>query len=207
MNRLLILFGLMLTITWFAPVRAAIEMGLVGQSGWSDNFYLGNPDGWGIFVSKSLSPKLSLRFSFGRLDNSFRHIGIMQFGLPPPEPDTTREFIHSDVSVDFYEISIHHALVEGSKMRMEAGGGIGRADFDLHLYGESTGKTMSSTQSPTVLTFSVDVTVKQFIRSPLAMRFGYQYRKMSTVSQATCSFEPFNEVTYSSIHATVLVRW
>jgi hypothetical protein len=207
MNRLLILFCLMISITWFTPVRAAIETGIVGQSGWSDNFYLGNPYGWGIFVSKSLSPKLSLRFSFGRLDNSFRYIGIMQFGLPPPEPDTTREFIHSDASVNFYEISIHHALVEGSKMRLDAGGGIGRADFDLHLYGESTGKTMSSAQSPTVLTFSVDVTVKQFIRSPLALRLGYQYREMSTPSQATDSFEPFNEVTFSSIHAAVLAWW
>ena len=126
----------------------------------------------------------------------------MQFGLPPPNPDTTREFIHSDASVDFYEISFHLTLVQGSKMRLEVGGGIGRADFDLHLNGESTGKGMSSTQSPTVLTLSVNTTVKQFIRSPLALRLGYQYRTMSTMSQSTDSFEPFNDVTFSSIHAT-----
>lgn len=207
MSRLSILFSLMLTIIWFSPVQSAVEIGLVGRSGWSDNLHFDNPDGWGVFISKSLSPRLSLRLSFSRLDKSSRHIGIMQFGFPPPNADTTREFIHSNVSVDIYEFSIHHALVEGSKMRLEAGGGIGKADTDLHLYGESTGKTMSSTQSPTVLTLSVDVMVKQFIRPPLAFRLGYQYTKMSTMSQATDSFEPFNKVTFSSIFAAVLVRW
>ncbi|MFQ6007359.1 MAG: hypothetical protein ACE5K8_00245, partial [Candidatus Zixiibacteriota bacterium] len=147
MNRLLVFLCFMVSITWFASAKAAIEVGVVGQSGWSDNFYLAKPNGWGIFVSKSISPKLSLRFSFGRLNNNFRYIGIMQFGLPPPEPDTTREFIHSDVSVNVYEISVYHALVEGTKMRLEVGGGIGQANFDLHLYSESTGKTMSPSKS------------------------------------------------------------
>lgn len=207
MNRLSISFGLMLSITCFTPASATIEVGLVSQSGWSENFYLGFPDGWGMFVSKSLSPKVSLRFSFSRLDNSSRHIGIMRSGFPPPNPDTTREFILSDASVDIYEFSIHHALVEGSKMRIEAGGGIGRADYDLRRYGESTGKTISSTQSSPGLTLTLDVIIKQFVRSPIAMRLGYQYRTMSTMSQATDSFEPFNHVAISSIYAAILVRW
>lgn len=202
-----ILLGLLLSITLFSTARSEVEIGLTGRSGWSDNLYLGHPDGWGTFITKSLSPKLSLRFSFSRLDNDFRHIGIMQFGFPPPEADNRREFIRSDASVDVYEISFHHALAEGSKMRLEAGGGVGRANFDLRLYGESTGKTISTTQSAPVLTFSVDVTVKQFIRSPLAFRLGYQSRKMSTMSTTTDSFEPFNHVTLSSIHAAVLAQW
>jgi hypothetical protein len=199
--------GLVISIAWFAPAKAAIEMGVVGQSGWSDNFYLADPNGWGIFVSKSLSTKLSLRFAFNRLDNAFRHIGIMQFGFPPPEPDTTREFIHSDVSVNVYEISIHHALVEGTKMRLEAGGGIGQTDFDLHLKGESTGKTMSSVKTLSILKLSVNVTVKRFIRSPFAMRLGYQYRKMSAIDITLDGFEPFTDVNLSSIYAAVLARW
>ncbi len=207
MKRTCMFLGLVISVTWFVPANAALEMGVVGQSGWSDDFYLADPDGWAIFASKSLSQKLSLRLSFNRLDNAFRHIGIMQFGFPPPESDTTSEFIHSDVSVNVYEISIHHALVEGTKMRLEAGGGIGWADFDLHLKGESTGKTMSSAKTLSVLTISVDVTIKRFIRYPFAMRLGYQYRSMSTSSVIDDGFEPFTDVTFSSIYAAVLARW
>ncbi len=206
MSRCRIPVGLTLFFIWCSPVRSAIEIGFVGQSGWSDNTYLGNPDGWGMFLSKNLSPKLQLRFSFIRLENSYRHVGIMQFGFPPPDADTTHEFIYSEVSVSFYELSVHHALLEGSKMRLEAGGGIGHAAFDLQLRGESTGKEMQSTQSPTVLTTSIDVTVKRFIRAPLSLRLGWQYRRMWTASQATDSFEPFNEVSLTTVYVAVLMR-
>jgi hypothetical protein len=191
----------------FSPASAEIEIGVLGHMGWSDDFYLGDPDGWGMFFTKSLLPNLSFRFTHSRMDNKCRHIGIMQFGMPPPEPDTTREFIKSDVSVTINELSLHLRLFEGNKMRLETGVGLGSAGFDLDLSGESTGKTMSLDEGTASVFWSVDLIVKDFIDPPLALRLGFQQRRMTSGPQATCGFSPFGDVGMSSVYASLMVRW
>lgn len=203
-----ILYILLIMIFSVCPlVQAEIEIGLERQSGWSDNFYLGNPDGWGGFVSRSLSPRFSLRFSVSRLSHGLEYSGRMQFAWPPIGPDTPLESIRATTTLDLYELSLHYVLAEGSKMRLEVGAGLGGADFLLNLVGESTGKQMSVDQSPGLFTLSGEVIVKEFLRSPLSLRLGYKYRAMPTMVAATDTFEPFDDVKYSSIHVAVLARW
>jgi hypothetical protein len=206
MARRIICLSLIVSLASFASVYAETEIGLTGQSGWSDNSYLENPEGWGIFVSQNVSKKVAFRFSYNRLDNNFRYIGYMTFGFPPPGYIEVREFINLEVSTNIYEITFHHLLVEGSRMQLAAGGGLGLADFKLHLLGETTDRKMSVEQDTHLFTASVSATVKQFIWSKLALRLGYQYRNMSTISQSTDSFEPFNGVTYSSFNIALLTR-
>lgn len=184
-----------------------IGIGVERQTGWSDNFYLGNPDGWGGFVSKSLTERFSVHFSVSRLSQSLKYLGIMQFAWPPIDPDTPLESVRATTTLDLYELSMHYVLVDGSKMRLEVGAGLGVADFSLNLTGESTGKQLSVNQSPGLSTLSGEVIVKEFLSPPLSLRLGYKYRTMPTGVAATDSFEPFDDVKYSSIHAAVLARW
>lgn len=207
MLRTLSYIFLLLVFCACSSVYAEIAIGVERQTGWSDNTYFGDPDGWGWVVSKSLPHRMSLRFSFSRTEYEGELFGIMQFGMPPPNPDTTREPIHTEASADFYEFSLHYVLIEGTKMRLEVGAGVGGARLDLNLLGGFTGKTISSEQSPGLFTLSGEVTVKEFLRPPLSLRLGYKYRTMPSGVAATDGFEPFDDVKYSSIHAAVLARW
>lgn len=206
MYRYCLFLGLTALAIGAVTACAETEIGVSHQSGWSDNFYLENPDGWGIFIHQSLPPFFALGFSYKQFKNRFQYLGIMQFGFPPPEADTTRELIGAKASATLCELSIYHIFVDDNKMQLEAGIGIGKAGFDLDLVGKLTNKRMAVEQSAAMATFSVNATVKQFIRPPLALRLGYAYHTMSTMSETTDSFEPFNDVALSSVHAIVLLR-
>ncbi len=187
--------------------ETGIEFGLTANSGWSNNKYLEHPDGWGFFVSKSLSQSLTVRFSSDKFSKDFRYIGVLQFGYPPPNPDTTREFISSEARIHFYEFSIHHVVVNGNKMRLDVGGGLGLTGPKLKLRGEATGKTFTNDDGQILLSFSIDVTIKKFIYSPLALRIGYHYRAASYGPKATDTFYPFDELSLSSINVNLLARF
>lgn len=207
MARTIIYILLIMMISVCPLVQAEIGIGLERQTGWSDSFYLGNPDGWSGFLSKSLSERFTLRFSVSRLSQRLRYLGVMQFSMPMPGDDTTREFISAATNLALYELSMHYVLVEGTKMRLEVGAGVGGPNFELDLRGESTGKKMSVKQSPKLFILSGEVTVKEFLSPPLALRLGYKYRTMPAVVFTTDSFEPFGDVKYSSIHVAVFASW
>ncbi len=207
MNRLAIV-AIILAITGLNSVMATTEIGFAGLTGWSNNYFLQDPQGWGLTVSQRVAKKISLSMTYNHLDNDFRYIGTTQFGgFPPPNPDTTRDMIRSDASADIFEISIHFTLVEDKKMRLEAGVGVGNAELNLHLKGESTGRGISSEKSVPLSTFAINATVKRFLWSPLAFKLGYQYRSMSAIVVATDGFEPFIDVTLSSVHAVLIAGW
>ena len=187
--------------------NAEIDIGYARQSGWSDNFFLKNPDGWTLYLAKSLSQKMSIRFSFSRLENNFTYIGVLTFGLIPPDVVLTRELVHSDLNVKMYEFSLYHALVEGSKMRLDLGGTFGFADYNLNLKGQTTGKQRNNLENAMLVSYGIDVTVKKFIFTTLALRIGYQYRNMETGVFVSDAFVPFQDVNYSSIRVDILARF
>lgn len=150
---------------------------------------------------------MSVRFSFSRLDNSITFIGTMVGGLIPPEVELTWELIRSDLNVKMYEFSLYHALVEGNKMRLDLGGAVGVADFDLSSKGLTTRIVRGRNQDAVFVSYAIDVTVKKFIFSPLALRIGYQHRKMSTFNANLHAFAAFSEVSYSSIRIDILARF
>lgn len=198
---------LVLLLTLGNISKAEIDIGYARQTGWSDNFFLENPEGWTLYLSKSLSQKMSVRFSFSRLDNSITFIGTMTGGLIPPEVELTWELIRSDLNVKIYEFSLYHALVEGNKMRLDLGGAVGVADFDLSSKGLTTRIVRGRNQDAVFVSYAVDVTVKEFIFSPLALRIGYQHRKMSTFNANLHAFAAFSEVSYSNIRIDILARF
>ncbi len=186
--------------------ETGIEFGLSANSGRSNNEFLENPDGWGFFVSKSLSENVTVKFSFDRFTRDYRYIGIVQFGFPPPDPDTTSEIISSDARAHFFAFSLHHAIVNGNKMRLDIGGGFGSSNPKLNLLGEKTGKTFSNDEGQIMISISIDVTMKEFIYHPLALRIGYHFRGATYGPKATDTFYPFDELSLSSINLCVLVR-
>ncbi|MEE8404357.1 MAG: hypothetical protein V3S17_03095 [candidate division Zixibacteria bacterium] len=198
---------LVFLLTLGSVSKAEIDIGYSRQSGWSDNFYLENPDGWSLYLSKSFSQKMSMRLSFSRLDKNFIYAGYMAFGLIPPNMLLTWELIKSDLSAKVYEISIHHSLVEGSRMRLDVGGGFGVTNFNLILRGQTTGYRVLRTQKPAFYSFAVDVTVKKFLFNPIALRIGYQHRNMATHNITLDGFEPFHEISYSNIRVDLLGRF
>ena len=203
----LILTILIVSIITICSPKAEIDIGYARQTGWSYNFFLENPKGWTLYLSKSLSQKMSVRFSFSRLDNSITFIGTMVGGLIPPEVELTWELIRSDLNVKTYEFSLYHALVEGNKMRLDLGGAVGVADFDLSSKGLTTRIVRGRNQDAVFVSYAVDVTVKEFIFSPLALRIGYQHRKMSTFNANLHAFAAFSEVSYSNIRVDILARF
>ena len=200
------LASLVIILLMSSPLKAETEIGLIGQSGWSDNFYFANPDGWGLTLSQSLSQKMAIRFSFSRFENSFGYIGILSLGFPPIYLDTSSEIVSAYASANFYELSLHHNLLNGNKMRLETGGGLGVSSFDLDLVGGSTGRTLSTSQIPIILTLSIDVTVKKFLYSPFALRLGYQYRTMGAIPILIDGFQPFRNVNLSVARIDLLAK-
>lgn len=202
-----ILTILIVSIIAISFPKAEIDIGYARQSGWSDNFFLENPVGWTAYLSKSLSQKMSVRFSFSRLDNGITFIGTMAGGLIQPDGEFTRELIRSDLSVKLYEISLYHALVEGSKMRLDLGGAVGVADFVLRSKGLTTHIDRGRNQDAVSVSYAVEVTVKRFILNPVALRIGYQHRNMSTYNANLHAFAAFDEVSYSNIRVDLLARF
>lgn len=208
MTRAIILIVLFAALTVAAPARATIEFGFSGQSTWSDNDYVGNPTGWGLFFSRSLSPRVSVRLAYNRYSNDFHYIGNFLFGLVPPDADTSREIIAADASTKYVEMILLHSLVDGSRMRLDIGGGLGLAYFDLHLTGQSTGTMSTTNEDGITLTWMVETTVKHLIYSPLALKMGYQYHKSSTMEGLiTDAFVPFDEIAHSGVYAALVARW
>lgn len=203
----LILTILIVSIITICSPKAEIDIGYARQSGWSDNFFLKNPDGWTLYLAKSLSQKMSIRFSFSRLENNFTYIGVLTFGLIPPDVVLTRELVHSGLNVKMYEFSLYHALVEGSKMRLDLGGTFGFADYNLNLKGQTTGKQRNNLENAMLVSYGIDVTVKKFVFTTLALRIGYQYRNMETGVFVSDAFVPFQDVNYSSIRVDILARF
>lgn len=206
MNNRLFLAALSVVLFCTSPAKGEFEIGVVGQSGWSDNFYLANPDGWGITIANRPSPSFAIRFSFSRFESLIQYSGIMQFGFPPIDINTPREQIDSEASTNLYELTLHYSLLNGRKLRLEAGGGFGISDFDLNLVGTTTNRIMSTAQSPFILTLSVDATVKKLLNSPFALRFGYQYRTMGALPVELDGFQPFNNVNLSEVRVAILAR-
>jgi len=203
----IIILCLLLLLFGISSAKTGIEIGLTGNSGWTSNKYLEDPDGWGFFIAKSLSQNVTVRFSFDRFSKDTRYYGVMQFGFLLPNPDTTREFIATEARVHFYELSLHHVIVNGNKMRLDAGGGFGYSKPKLTLYGETTGKTINSADdNKSFLSFSIDVTVKQFITTPLSLRFGYKYRTISSGALATDIFYAFDEISLSNVNINLILR-
>jgi hypothetical protein len=207
MNHRCTFLGLILLIILFVPVRAEIEFGLVGQLGWTDNFYLENPDGWGMFAAKSLSRMLDLRFTFDRFDKNFRYNGIVFFPFPPPGSNPTPEPIRSMAKVCFYDLSIHRQMLTAGFVRFGAGVGVGVANLDSDLTGETTGRSVTVSTSASVLTLSMSAQLKKFIWPPFALRFGYKYRLMLIENLTTDVFAPFINVNFSSVHIELLARF
>lgn len=198
---------LVLLLTLSSLSKAEIDIGYARQSGWSDNFYFRNPDGWSLYLSKSFSKKMSIRFTYSKLINNFSYFGEMTFGFPPIDMIVTRELIGANVTARLYELSLHHAIAEGSKMRMDIGAGLGGSKFKLRMTGQSTAKTMLFIQNPIILTFDINVTVKKFLHDAMAMRIGYQYRSMGTLDFSTDIFLPFRDVSYSNIRIDIMARF
>jgi len=202
-----LILGIILLIGGAIPASSETEIGVARHSGWTDDFYLENPEGWGVFVRHSLPPFFALSFTFSRLENPLDYIGTLQFGLVPPDVVPTQERIKAKTTVDLYELSLYHIFVDDMRMQLEAGVGAGLAEFDLDLAGQSTGTRVSVGQSGLMASFTAGVTVKEFIRSPLALRLGYSYHAISTMSETTDAFEPFSDVTISDIYAVVMLRF
>ncbi len=205
-NRFIVTIILFITFAAVKPVSALTEIGLAGVTGWTDNYFMGDPQGWGFAVMQSLSQKVSVRAAYYHLDHGFLYIGTLQFGLPPPNPDTTRYLIHSHALADIFEISLMHSLVEDRKLRLEAVVGVGLAKFELYLGNLSASSGFGSDNSTSFFTFAGNVKVKQLIWSPLALQLGFQYRPMSQLVFTTDSFDPFSEVKLSSVQAVFLVK-
>jgi len=207
MRKNYLILGIILLISGAIPVSAETEIGVARHSGWTDDFYLENPEGWGVFIRQSLPPFFALSFSGKQLENSIAYFGTLQFGLVPPDVVPTREIIKAKTTVNIYELSLYHVFVDDERMQLEAGIGGGLADFNLDLAGQSTGTRMSVEQLGLMASFIVSVTIKEFIRSPLALRLGYSHHTISTSSETTDAFEPFNDVTISDIYAVVMLRF
>ena len=187
--------------------KAETDFGYARLSGWSDNFYFNNPNGWSLYLTKSLSKKMSMRFTYSKLSNDFAFFGIMAFGFPPIDMNTNRELIGANVRARLYELSLHHAIAEGSKMRMDIGAGLGGSKFKLRMTGQSTAETRLFIQNPITLTFDINVTVKKFLHDAIALRIGYQHRSMGTLDFSTDIFLPFRDVSYSNIRIGLLGRF
>jgi hypothetical protein len=208
MTRLVALIILFVFALTCQPVLATVEVGLNGHTSWSDNHYIGNPKGWGLVVSKSLSSKVSLRLSHSRFNNDFRYIGNFLFGFLPPDVDTSKELIQADAATNYTEILLLHALVNGDKLRLDIGGGFGIGYFDLDLLGQSTGESLTTNEDGLTLTWLIETTVKQFVHSPMALKVGYQYHRSSTLEGGiTDAFVPFDDIALSGVYAAVVARW
>ena len=111
-----ILTILIVSIISISFPKAEIDIGYARQSGWSDNFYFNNPDGWSLYLTKSFSKKMSMRFTYSKLSNNLSYFGVMTFGFPPIDIIVTRELIDANVTARLYELSLHHSIAEGSKI-------------------------------------------------------------------------------------------
>jgi hypothetical protein len=201
------LIVVVLMLAGSAVASPGIEIGVVGQTIWTDNKYLDKSEGLGLFATKSLSKKVSISILYSQIEASGRDVGTMSFGFWYGGQERTTEWVRSDALGKLYEISLHHALVEGDKMRLEGSMGLSVAEFDLSLRGETTGETILVSQSPAGIRLSVDVTVKRFIRSPMGLRMGYTYRTLGPTSYITDALQPFIEVQISSVYLSITARW
>ncbi|MFH2048164.1 MAG: outer membrane beta-barrel protein [bacterium] len=183
------------------------EFGLNANSSWSDNNYLKNPEGWGFSVSKNINNKISVRLSFNRYSRDFKYFGVMSFGYPPPEADTTTEIISSKARIHFYEITANYSIYNGNKFRVDIGGGFGKSNPKLTLTGEQTYSMMSNDDDQALIILSFDVTIKEFIYKNTALRMGYNHREATYGAKATDSFYPFDELSLSSVNINLIVQF
>ncbi len=187
--------------------KTGIEFGLNANSSWSDNDYLKNPEGWGLSVSKSINDRISVRLSFNRYTSDFKYFGVMSFGFPPPEADTTTEIISSKARIHFYEITANYGIHNGNKFRVDIGGGFGKSNPKLTLTGEQTYSMMSNDDGQALIILSFDVTIKELIYKNTDLRIGYNHREATYGAKATDSFYPFDELSLSSININLIARF
>jgi hypothetical protein len=187
--------------------KTGIELGLNANSSWSDNNYLKNPEGWGISISKSINNKISVRLSFNRYARDFKYFGVMSFGFPPPEADTTTEVISSKARMHFYEITANYGIYNGNKFRVDIGGGFGKSNPKLTLIGEQTHSMISNDYGLALIILSFDVTIKEFIYKNTALRIGYNHRKAAYGTKATDSFYPFDALSLTSVNINLIARF
>jgi hypothetical protein len=183
------------------------EIGLAAQTGWSNNDYLGNPDGWSLFFSKSLTDRLDVRGAYNRFENTSHGLGTLPLGFGPGGTTSVRQLISGNAEFYTYELWLNYAIVDGSRMRLELGGGMGPGDASVSLYGEETGKTVKGANDGLAVAWNVQVLVKELFHSPAALRLAYQYRRLAVGPQPTDGFEPFAELSLSSVQLALLARF
>jgi len=206
LKKSLIIIGLVLLTGTISASAANVEIGLGGQVGNSNNFYLDNPNGWSLSVSKNLGPKGSIGFAYHHLDNNMRYHGLMIFGFPPPDYDRDPEFIQSDASSSIYELNLHFDFLPIDRFILGGTIGMSIATFDLGLVGETSDISVSADKKSVGTMIGADLTMNKFVLPSLAMRLSVQYRNMSNGSAALDAFEPFLDINYTSVNLMLLAR-
>ena len=115
--------------------------------------------------------------------------------------------IDSKASINYTEISLHYGIINDSKFRLDIGGGFGLVSPELNLLGKVTSKTFKNNDSQVMMSFAVDVTIKEFVHKNLSFRMGYQYRNSSYGSKATDTFYPYDDLTLSSMNFSLLASF
>lgn len=92
-------------------------------------------------------------------------------------------------------------------MRLEVGGGIGGGIARVELFGEQSGHALAGGSDTQVVSLSVQILVKELIRSPLALRLGYRTRYLTDPLVVTDSFSPFMGVTISTVQLGLLAQF
>ena len=186
--------------------NAGWELDYSKHSAWTDNKYLGDPDGWGMFLSKSLSKKIAIRVLYTRFENKSRYIGTLPLPLWPPGPWYDRQFISENAHINLYELALIFALIDGTKMRLEVGGGVGGGIARVELFGEQSGHAQAGGSDSQVVSLSVQILVKELIWPPLALRMGYRTRYLTEQLYSTDGFAPFLGITISSVQLGLVAR-
>jgi hypothetical protein len=209
MKRIPFVWALFILTSSLPSARAGWEIGAGAQTAWSNNEYLGDPNGWGLTMGKSLSGKLDLRGSYTRLDQRSRYVGTLPGnGFSPAGPAPVRQLISNRTHIDLYEVSLAYDLIDANRMRLEIAGGLGYGAADLKLSGEQSGDVVARSADPLAFSLGVQVLVKELFVRPLALRLGYQHRTLKgTFGATTDAFEPFSDLSISSVQVALLARF
>jgi hypothetical protein len=185
-----------------------VEFGFDIQSAWTSDAFLQNPKGWGLYASKRLSQSTALRFSYSDLSNELRYRGDLLFGNERFDSSLHNLLLDSEAGARYYELTFHFAAVQGDRMQLDLGAGLGVAHMRVGITEVNSTQGRTFSDEGAIGTVSVGLTVNRLLETPISLRMGYQYRTAPLqMAFTTDDPNPMGDPSLSAVHVGLVAEF
>lgn len=176
------------------------EVGMSYSKLWSGHYEIENPNGFGIFISKSIS-RVGLKLEYTNHRNEREYYGYIISGFMQHPTEKQEELVKSYSQIHSIDLSVNYPLLKIKNINFGIGAGIGQNIMSGKREGTQTGKTSNLFDSTKLGMFlEATITLEKMKHIPISFYIAGKFKNI-IASQAPTDIEsPFsNEINSSSL--------